>query len=224
MQTSDPLRNEDIYRIGASASVVQAAIFALIGLGAFGVSIERIVMSGLVGVCATAPGFLGLLCCAFIAIALLGLAITPAERQFLAKHALGLSAFGASVAIVGHASTIAFFSWWLVQSVGSCRALPLELANELFPLRWGLAFELGLVGFWVWIIASVWLRHRVRPRGFLFLSVFKAICFWLALPAFLTNRSETIGVGVALTTFIAGPAWHLWIARIFHASMKMSQE
>jgi hypothetical protein len=152
------------------------------------------------------------LCIAFVMIAVLGVAITPAERSLIELSKPGLAIFGSNLAFVGHAGTIAYFSWWLLRSLDDAsRDVGVD---ALAPIEWGVMFELVLVGAWVWIITGVIRGDSRWPRGFLALSVVKATAFWFTFVAFVISEKWMILVGLGVTTFVAGPAWHLWIARI----------
>lgn len=201
--------------LGSLASVIQSGLFIVIALSALGLGIDRFVSSGLAGVCRQSPVLFEVLCGAFVAIAILGLAITPAEKMLLEDHAPGLAEFGGALATLGHAGTIVFFSWWGLYGLGGCSAITPELANVLAPVRWGVMFELVLVGGWVWIIAFVLARHRILPRGFFYLSVVKAICFWFTFAAFMANVAWMLVIGLGATALVVGPSWHFWIARLF---------
>lgn len=198
--------------LGACASVLQSALFIVIALAALTIGIDRFVTGGFARLATEAPVPFTVLCAAFVAIALLGLAITPAEKFLLEAHAPGWAEFGGALAVLGHGGTVAFFSWWLAYALGGSEALAPDLADRLAPLRWGTMFELVFVGSWVWIIAWVVARHRHLPRGFLMLSVVKAVCFWFTFAAFVTNVGWMLFIGIGAIALIAGPAWHLWIA------------
>ncbi len=200
--------------LGACASVLQSALFIVIALAALAIGIDRFVAGGFARLATEAPFPFIVLCAAFIAIALLGLAITPAERLLIETQAPGWAEFGGALAVLGHSGTVAFFSWWLAYALGGADAPATDLADRLAPLRWGTMFELVFVGAWVWIIAWVVSRHRQLPRGFLVLSIVKAVCFWFTFAAFVANVDWMLFMGIGATALIAGPAWHLWIARI----------
>ncbi|MBL9025953.1 MAG: hypothetical protein JNL21_27410 [Myxococcales bacterium] len=186
----------------------------VIAVSALAIGIDRFVRGGLAAMSASAPGLFLVLCGAFILIAVLGLAITPAEKQLIERHTPGLADFGGAMAVLGHSGTIAYFSWWTLYRLGLCVTEP-ELANRLAPIQLGVMFELVFVGAWVWIIAWAVARHRVLPRGFFWLSVVKAVCFWFTFVAFLLNVTWMLVVGLGATALVVGPAWHLWIARLF---------
>lgn len=200
--------------LGAVVSVVQSALFVVIALSALAMGIDRFVHGGLAALAGSSPGLFLVLCGAFIAIAVLGLAITPAEKQLLLRHAPGLAEFGSTMAILGHSGTIAYFSWWTLYRLGMCVVDP-ELANRVAPIQLGVMFELVFVGAWVWIIAWTTARHRILPRGFMWLSIVKATSFWFTFVAFMVNIPWMLVVGLGATALVAGPAWHLWIARLF---------
>ncbi len=200
--------------LGAVASVVQSGLFVVIAACALAIGIDRFARGGLAAMSSAAPGLFLVLCGAFIAIAVLGLAITPAEKQLIERDIPGLADFGSTMAIFGHSGTIAYFAWWMLYGFGVCVADP-DVANRVAPIHLGVMFELVFVGAWVWVIAWAIARHRVLPRGFLWLSVVKALCFWFTFAAFLVNVPWMLIVGLGATALAVGPAWHLWIARLF---------
>jgi len=53
------------------------------------------------------------------------------------------------------------------------------------------------------------------PTGFVAFSVAKATSFWFAFAAFLTDQKVLIVIGLGTVAFLTGPAWHLWIPRLF---------
>lgn len=200
--------------LGAVASAVQSGLFVVIASCALAIGIDRFVRGGLAAMSIAAPGLFLALCGAFILIAVLGLAITPAEKQLIERHTPGLADFGSSMAILGHSGTIAYFAWWTLYRLGLCVADP-GVANRVAPIQLGVMFELVFVGAWVWIIAWAVARHRVLPRGFMWLSIVKALCFWFTFVAFVVNVPWMLVVGLGATALVVGPAWHLWIARLF---------
>ena len=215
MTDTHPSQFDDRDRLGAAASIVQVALFWVIAVAALALGVDRFLSGGL-GVAARerlVPFVI--LCIAFVAIAILGLAITPAEKALLEEKAPGPAQFGAALAYLGHAGTIVFFSWWGYYALRSGDLLTGEQANEWAPIAWGLAFELGLVGAWVWIIAWVGARHRLVPRGFVRLSIVKAVCFWFTLVAVALGSGPMVVIGLGATAIVVGPAWHLWVARLF---------
>jgi hypothetical protein len=218
MTNGHPSQLDDRDRLGAAASIIQVVLFWVIAGAALAVGVDRFLGGGPGVASRERPVAFVILCIAFVAIAILGLAITPAEKALLEKKAPGPAQFGAALASLGHMGTIAFFSWWAFYAVQSPDSLTAELANGLAPIAWGLAFELGLVGAWVWIIAWVGARHRLVPRGFVRLSVAKAVSFWFTLIALMLESRPMVVVGLSLTAVIVGPAWHLWVARLFSAT------
>jgi hypothetical protein len=66
----------------------------------------------------------------------------------------------------------------------------------------------------VWIIAALMQRDPTVRQGFLWLSVAKATAFWFTFAAFLVTQKWMLMLGLGAVTFLAGPLWHLWIARI----------
>lgn len=199
-------------KLGALASVIQAVLFAVIGAAALVLGADRRVDHGFASLPSADPTAFRVLCVAFVLIATLGLAITPAERALIERASPGLARFGATLAYLGHAGTIAFFSWWLLWSfdhAGTNSSL-----DVIAPIDWGVMFELAFVGGWVWIIAGVMRGKKSLPGGFLVLSVVKATSFWFAFAAFLADVKWMIVRGLGAVTFVTGPSWHVWIARI----------
>ncbi|MGB8862093.1 MAG: hypothetical protein WCC60_22750 [Ilumatobacteraceae bacterium] len=201
-----------LLRFGATVSVVQSVLFVVIGVCAAVLGVDQLVEDGFASLPASNLTAFRALCGAFVVIAVLGLAITPAERRAVGDQHAGWADLGASLAYLGHAGTIAFFSWWLVATRHG--ATP-DGSGDLMPLAWGAGFELVLVGAWVWIIAAL-IRRDVRwPGWFWWLSVAKATSFWTAYIGLLSDRSEIVVVTVGAVSFVTGPAWHLSIAGIF---------
>lgn len=209
-------RNASVFRLAAGVSRIQSALFVLIALTALALGIDRFVEDGFGALFFESPHLFRTLCLAFAAIAVLGLAITPAEERVVAAHSEGLAALGGSLARLGHMGTIAFFSWWLFAG-GWDEPGPtgLSLANRVMPIQWGVMFELLFVGAWVWIMAWVVFRHGALSRGFGALSIAKATSFWFALLAFVLNERVLIVVGLGAVALVFGPWWHVWIARSF---------
>lgn len=218
MTNTHPSQFDDRDRLGAAASIVQVGLFWVIGVAALALGVNRFLNGGLGVAARERPVPFVILSMAFVAIAILGLAITPAEKALLEKEAPGPAQFGAALAYLGHAGTIVFFSWWGYYALRSGGPLTPELANNMAPAAWGLAFELGLVGAWVWIIAWVGARHRLVPRGFVRLSIVKAVCFWFTLVALALGSGPMVVIGLGATAIVVGPAWHLWVARLFPQS------
>lgn len=203
----------DILRFGARASLAQCVLFYVIAICAWRLGIERFAAGGLPALLQADRAWFASLCAAFVAIAVLGIAITPAEHRLLAARSPALAGFGARLALTGHAGTIAFFGYWLILAV-SPQADAVAAAGTVMPAAWGVAFELVLVGAWVWIIAWIARRPGLVPRGFVTLSVFKAACFWTSFAAFLANEPRLLFAALGATLALAGPAWHGWIAKI----------
>lgn len=211
MRPPGPDRSTSMSRLGAAASVIQSALFVVIGISALALGVDGLIGEGFVSLSVADPTAFRVLCIAFILIATLGLAITPAERSLIERADAGLAGFGAALAYLGHAGTIAFFTWWLLTSYDVPSGIDLD---AVAPIEWGVMFELAFVGGWVWIIARLMRADRSAPSGFLMLSVVKATAFWFTFAAFLAMEKWMLVVGLGAVTFFAGPAWHLWIARI----------
>ncbi len=216
MMETDRAQNASVFRIGAGVSLVQSALFLLIALTALALGIDRFVEDGFGALFLESPSLFRILCLAFAAIAILGLAITPAEERVVGAHSEGLAAFGGSLARLGHMGTIAFFSWWLfVGGWDEQGVTGLSLANLIMPIQWGVMFEFLFVGAWVWIIAWVVFRHGALSRGFGVLSIAKATSFWFAVLAFVLNDRVLIVIGLGSVALVFGPWWHAWIASTF---------
>lgn len=213
MRTSPTNDIESRNGLGSLVSVIQSGLFVIIGLSALSMGVDRFVVGGLAALSQARPSLFLVFCLAFILVAVLGFAITPAEKQLIERHAPGLADFGSTMAVFGHAGTIAFFSWWALHRLDVGTADP-DLSNRVAPVQLGVMFELVFVGGWVWILAWVFGRHEILPRGFLWLSIFKATCFWFTFLAFFVDSTWMLVIGLGATTIVAGPAWHLWIARL----------
>lgn len=193
-------------------SLAQSILFPAIALAALALGVDNFIAHGFGELHQQdAPAFT-VLCGAFALIALLGLAITPAERALLDDASPGWVAFGSQIAYLGHMGTIAFFTWWLAFAASRPPVAALDMANVLVALKWGLVFELVFVGAWVWIIAYATFRHRILTRAFGWLSVAKASSFWFAYGAFLLNQKWLLVAGIVAVACVFGPLWHIWIA------------
>lgn len=201
--------------LGGAASLVQAGLFWVIAVAALALGVGRFLDGGLAAVAEDRPVPFVALCAAFVLIAVLGLAITPAEKALLSGHAPGPADFGAALAVLGHMGTVVFFTWWAFYALRPGDRPAPDVANAVAPAAFGMMFELGLVGAWVWIIAWAGARHRLFPQGFVRLSVVKATCFWFTLVALILESRGMVVVGLGATALAAGPAWHLWVARLF---------
>lgn len=209
-----------VLRLGATVSVIQSVLFVVIGVAALVLGVNQLVDDGFGRFSVTDPGVFRILCVAFVLIAVLGLAITPAERALIEPANAGWSRFGAALAYLGHAGTIAFFSWWLLNTATDAnRSMDLDV---IAPIELGVMFELVFVGAWVWIIAGVVRGDPSVPQGFLWLSVVKATAFWFTFVSFLTMEKWMLVAGLGAVTFVAGPLWHLWVARIMMARARES--
>lgn len=202
-----------VLRLGAVVSIVQSALFVVIGVAGLLLGVDALVDGGFASLAASEPTAFRVLCAAFVLIAVLGVAITPAERMLIEPASPALARFGASLAYLGHGGTIVFFSWWLVASVQSTSAG--GQLDVIAPIDWGVMFELVFVGAWVWIMAAAMRGPSPFPAGFVWFSVAKAASFWFTFAAFLTDNKLLIVVGLATVAFGTGPVWHAWIARLF---------
>lgn len=207
-------RAPSVLRLGAVVSLVQSALFVVIGVAALVLGVDGLVDDGFASLAVADPAAFRVLCVAFILIAVLGLAITGAERALIEPANAGLARYGAVLAYLGHAGTIAFFSWWLIRSFDDATGGGLDL-DVIAPIEWGVMFELVLVGAWVWIIAAVMRGRAQWPSSFVAFSVVKATSFWFAYIAFLTDEKWMIVLGLGAVTFVTGPIWHAWIPRLF---------
>lgn len=206
-----------VFRLGAVVSVVQSALFVVIGVSGLRLGVDRLVDRGFADLAEAEPGAFRVLCAAFVLIAVLGLAITEAERMLIEPVDAGLARFGAMLAYLGHTGTVAFFSWWLLHSLRG-RGGTADL-DVIAPIEWGVMFELVFVGAWVWIIAALVARRRLSSV-FVWLSAAKATAFWGAFLALLTGIKPLILLGIGAVTFVAGPVWHAWIPRLFLRPMR----
>ncbi len=69
-----------VLKLGAVVSVIQSALFVVIGVAGLVLGAGRLVDHGFAGLAVADPAAFRVLCVAFVAIAVLGLAITAAER------------------------------------------------------------------------------------------------------------------------------------------------
>jgi hypothetical protein len=206
-----------VLKLGAVVSVLQSMLFVVIGATGLMLGVDRLTGGGFAGLALADPNASRVLCLAFVLIAVLGLAITGAERALIEPSNAGLAKWGAVLAYLGHAGTIAFFSWWLIGSFHISSRVGLDV---IAPLDWGVMFELAFVGAWVWIIATLMRGQPAWPMGFVVLSVVKAASFGFAFIAFLTDEKWMIVLGLGAVTFVTGPLWHLWIPRLFLRSVR----
>jgi hypothetical protein len=201
-----------VLRLGAAVSVAQSALFVVIGASLLVLGVERFVHNGFGSLASAQPAAFRVLCTAFVLIAVLGLAITPAEQALIEAVNPGLARFGAVLAYLGHAGTIGFFSWWLLTSL---RGDGFAGLDRIARIDWGVMFELVFVGAWVWIILAIGRGLPQLSPAFLALSAAKALSFWFAFAAVVSNDRWLIVLGAGAVTFITGPVWHLWIPRLF---------
>lgn len=210
---SEPRKqSSQVYKLGGVVSIIQCALFWIIALCALGLGIDNFVSKGFGDLHQVSPWIFSSLCTAFVFIALLGIAITPAEKQLLSEGDHGLATWGSYLAYLGHMGTVAFFSWWIIFINQSQDPENIRMANTLIPIKWGVMFELFFVGAWVWIHAFVIFKHGILSKRFGIVSIAKAASFWVAFIAFLLNEKLTLLCGVTLVAVIFGPWWHMWIA------------
>lgn len=208
--------DRNILRIGALVSIIQSILFVVIALSALGLGVDNFIAGGFGNLYQENPGLFLLLCGAFVLIAILGMAITPAEKKLVERYNKGLANVGSNLAYLGHMGTIAFFSWWMFfVNLNHGNLANLDLANLLVPLSWGIMFEMFFVGLWVWIITYIIFKYRTLSNNFGILSITKAICFWFTFLAFILNIKLLLLLGIGLTALVFGPLWHIWIAIIF---------
>jgi hypothetical protein len=209
-----------VFRLGAAVSVIQSVLFVVIGVAALLLGVDQLMDDGFASFTVTDASTFRILCVAFVLIAVLGLAVTPAERALIEPANAGFARFGAVLAYLGHAGTIAFFAWWLLIPTGVANS-GMDL-DVIAPINLGVMFELVFVGAWVWVITGVMRSDPSVPQGFLWLGVLKATSFWFTFIAFLALQKWMLMVGLGAVTFFTGPLWHLWIARIMMARVKES--
>ncbi len=219
LEKSKTKYNPGILKIGACVSIVQSGLFEIIALSALGLGIDQFIEGGFGSLNLQSHGLFLLLCFAFVVIAILGIAITPAEKEVIEEYHEGLATLGSNFAYIGHAGTIIFFSWWifLVSGYGEAQAV-IQMADVMMSIKWGVMFELVFVGAWVWIIAYIIFRYRtdqMLKNRFGGISIAKAISFWFTFVAFYLNDKVLCVIGLTLTAVIFGPLWHAWIAGIF---------
>jgi hypothetical protein len=97
-----------VLRLGAVVSVIQSALFVVTGVAGLVPGDGRHAGNGFASLPSADPAAFRVLCVAFVLIAVLGLAITAAERALIEPANAGLARFGAVLAYLGHAGTIAF--------------------------------------------------------------------------------------------------------------------
>ncbi|HBH88176.1 MAG TPA: hypothetical protein DDY17_11355 [Syntrophaceae bacterium] len=205
-------QKQSILKLGGVVSILQCVLFEVIALSALGLGVDNLITKGFGNLYQDSPWFFLLLCGAFILIAILGVAITPAERELLKKANNGLATLGSNLAYFGHMGTIAFFSWWIIHVTTNQNQVSAGVADILFSLKWGVMFELLFVGLWVWIFAYAVFRYGILSKSFGFVSIAKALSFWFLFIAIIMNEKIMLLCGVTLVAVIFGPWWHAWIA------------
>ena len=218
MDNSMELENKrivSVLRLGAIVSTVQSILFFVIAATGLALGVGNFVQNRISYLAFEDPILFSVFSSTFILIAILGVAITPAEKVLVQDCDSGLAIFGSNLALLGHKGTIFFFSWWIFYVLSS-QSSPddLHLADLMMPIRWGIMFELFLVGLWVWIIAYLSFKHQLFSFRFRLLSIGKAISFWFTLGAFIFNSEAAILLGLGFTAALFGPVWHAWIAVI----------
>ena len=224
MDSSMELENKRIISIlmlGTNVSIVQSILFYVIAATGLALGVDNFVQNRISYLAVEDPILLSVFCSAFVLIAILGVAITPAEKVLIQDCDRGLAIFGSNIALLGHKGTIFFFSWWIFYVLSS-QSLQgdFHLVDLLMPIRWGIMFELFFVGLWVWIIAYLSFKHQMFSFHFRLLSIGKAISFWFTLGAFIFNSKAAIIFGLGFTAALFGPVWHAWIAVIFRNKCK----
>lgn len=224
MDSSMELENKKIISVltlGANVSIVQSVLFFVIAATGLALGVDNFVQNRISYLAVEHPILFSVFCSTFVLIAILGVAITPAEKVLMQDCDRGLAIFGSNLALLGHKGTIFFFSWWIFY-VLSRQSLPddLHLADLMLPIRWGIMFELFFVGLWVWTIAYLSFKHQLFSFRFRLLSIGKAISFWFTFGAFIFNSEAPILLGLGSTAALFGPVWHAWIAVIFRNRCK----
>ena len=224
MDSSMELENKriiSVLKLGAIVSIVQSILFYVIAATGLALGVDSFVQNRVSYIAVEDPILFSVFCSAFVLVAILGIAITPAEKVLIQDFDRGLAIFGSNIALLGHAGTIFFFSWWIfyVLPTQSLQG-DFHLADLLMPIRWGVMFELFFVGLWVLIIAYISFKHQIFSFGFRLLSIGKAISFWFTLGAFIFNSKVAILLGLGFTAALFGPVWHVWIAIIFRNRCK----
>ena len=210
-----------VLKLGAIVSIVQSILFYVIAATGLALGVDSFVQNRISYIAVEDPILFSVFCSAFVLIAILGVAITPAEKLLVQDCNSGLAIFGSNIALFGHKGTIFFFSWWIFYVLPTqSLQRDFHLADFLMPIRWGVMFELFFVGLWVLIIAYISFKHQMFSFRFRLLSIGKAISFWFTLGAFIFNSEAAIIFGLGFTAALFGPVWHAWIAVIFRNRCK----
>ena len=224
MDSSIELENKriiSVLKLGAIVSIVQSILFYVIAATGLALGVDSFVQNRISYIAVEDPILFSVFCSAFVLIAILGVAITPAEKVLIQDCDRGLAIFGSNIALLGHMGTIFFFSWWIFYVLPTqSLQRDFHLADLLMPIRWGVMFELFFVGLWVLIIAYISFKHQMFSFRFRLLSIGKAISFWFTLGAFIFNSEAAILFGLGSTAALFGPVWHAWIAVIFRNRCK----
>ena len=132
-------------KLGAIVSIVQSILFYVIAATGLALGVDSFVQNRISYIAVEDPILFSVFCSAFVLIAILGVAITPAEKVLIQDCDRGLAIFGSNISLLGHMGTIFFFSWWIfyVLPTQSLQG-DFHLANLLMPIRWGVMFELFL--------------------------------------------------------------------------------
>ena len=224
MDSSTELENKQtisVLKLGATVSIVQSILFYAIAATGLALGVDSFVQNRVSYIAVEDPILFSVFCSAFVLVAILGIAITPAEKVLIQDFDRGLAIFGSNIALLGHAGTIFFFSWWIfyILPTQSLRS-DFHLADLMMPIRWGIMFELFFVGLGVLIIAYISFKHQIFSFRFRLLSIGKAISFWFTLGAFIFNSKVAILLGLGFTAALFGPVWHAWIAVILRNKCK----
>lgn len=138
MNSSMKLKNKQIIsilKLGANVSIVQSILFFVIAATGLALGVDNFVQNRISYLAVENPILFSVFCFAFVLIAILGIAITPAEKVLMQDCDRGLAIFGSNLALLGHKGTIFFFSWWIFY-VSSSKSLQgdFHLADVLMPI------------------------------------------------------------------------------------------
>lgn len=80
------IKDKTTLKIGAIVSLIQSGLFWFIALDAWLLGIDNLITNGFASLYQQNETLFILLCIAFILIAVLGIVITPAEKQVVGKY------------------------------------------------------------------------------------------------------------------------------------------